>query len=143
MATSARTTRKAPARKATPRAATPAPASPAKFDFGNITVGDAAALPSNGKSAVENTPFPAAVDASWADRKAHNVTIKGVKVQREYGSVKTVTVPASVADKTVRLIRLSADHLDGVGVRVVPGEPDAQGNVTIAFRAQTRRAGSE
>lgn len=144
-----RTARKSTApRKAAPAkvsASAPAPASNgAAFDFASLTIGDAPVLPSSGKRGLDpaNTPFPAAVEASWAAAEVKTVTIKGEKQERKYGAVRTVTVPESMVDKTVRIIRRSADHLDGVGVRVVPGKA-VDGKVTIAFRAQTRRAGSE
>lgn len=141
------TARKAAARKAAPRKAT-APAAPSNggssFDFGSVSVSTRDRLPSSGKrgTAVPQN-FIDAIETSWSEAKEQTVTIRGEKVQRKYGSVQEITVPGRVADAATRLLRRAADHLDGVGVRIVPGKADAQGNVTLAFRAQTKRAGSD
>lgn len=142
--TATRTRTRAPRKDAPAPAPAKATAPAASFDYGSLTVADEGKLPSSGKRGtdVANTPFPAAIDASWAARESKTVKVKGESQTREYGAVKSITVPEAVADKTTRLIRRAADHLDGVGVRIVVGKPE-NGNVRIAFRAQTARAGKD
>lgn len=133
MATRPNASKRPAAKRTAPKPKTPE--TPA-LNLSSLAVEDAPALSTNSKVGgvnLSDTPFPAALQASWDNATER----KG----RKYGAVKQVTVPAANVKTVERLIRASAAQMPGVGVRVAVGKPDSVGNVTVGFRAQTQRSG--
>lgn len=134
--------RKATAPKPGPAASTAKSA--AKFDFSALTVTDAVLPGRNSTPAVQTTPFPEWVKASWDARKSVEVMRGTGKARKaitvEHGTSKATTVPADMVERTIGLLR-EASNLVGCGLAIRPSDEDTNGNVTIAFRAQTKSKG--
>ena len=140
MPTAARRSATAPKPGPAPVQAKPA----AKFDFGALTVADAPLPGRNATPAIESTPFVAWVTESWKARQTVKVMRGTGKARKEvtveHGTSKSTSVPADMVEKVVGLLRQAATII-GCGIAIRPSDEDANGNVTIAFRAQTKSKG--
>lgn len=106
----------------------------AVIDYSTLTVVDAEPVVTTRKSALDGTPFPAWVKASW-----------DAKITADDGTVthqaKSITVPENAADQCAYLLRKAAEQA-GHGIKVKLFPP-ADGKVRIDYQAKDKRAYTE
>ena len=128
------------AKNATPKNAAPKTG----FDFGSLTATDAPLPGRDSKQTLASTPFVAWIKESWDGRKDVQVMRGSGKARKsvtvQHGVSKATTVPADMVESVTRLLREAANVI-GCGLAIRPSDEDENGNVTVAFRAQTKSKG--